>query len=231
MIIIVWNVRGVANKATIRTLKEMKKNHKPDITILVETRCSGKKAEETVKSLGFRHSFFEHARGYSGGIWIMWDDDNLQISINASHQQYIHLKVKEFQREEWWLTAVYASPHENIRKELWEQLTQIGNGMREPWMLIGDFNEIADPTEKKGGSKSNSQECRRFKKRMNECKVMDLGFIGNKYTWKGAARDGLERVFKRLDRALSNLDWRITFSEARIEANKISSSPNGMKMI
>ncbi|XLR45110.1 hypothetical protein S83_029770 [Arachis hypogaea] len=105
----------------------------------------------------------------------------------------------------------------NLRKELWEQLTQIGNDMREPWVLIGDFNEIADPTEKKGGSKNNSQECRRFKERMDECKLMDLWFIGNKYTWKGAARDGLERVFKRLDKALSNLDWRITFSEARIK--------------
>ncbi|RYR46694.1 hypothetical protein Ahy_A07g032475 [Arachis hypogaea] len=46
MNILAWNIRGVANDATIRTLKELRRQHKPDITLLFETRCSGARALE-----------------------------------------------------------------------------------------------------------------------------------------------------------------------------------------
>ncbi|KAL4373767.1 hypothetical protein AHAS_Ahas05G0114700 [Arachis hypogaea] len=65
-----------------------------------------------------------------------------------------------------------------------------------PWMLIGDFNDILDDTENKGGARTDIHACRRFWRWIEDCKLIDLGSVGTKFTRKGGAREGLDRVFK-----------------------------------
>lgn len=66
--------------------------------------------------------------------------------------QFVHIKVNSQNNGSWMLTAVYASPSEVGRKNLWEALQNIADNMNEPWLIVGDFNEVASITEKKGGS-------------------------------------------------------------------------------
>ncbi|RYR78126.1 hypothetical protein Ahy_A01g002859 [Arachis hypogaea] len=123
MIIVAWNIRGVANKATIRTLKEIKSQHRPDITLIYEPKCSGNKATEVIKALGFNFSFLEEADGYVGGIWVLWDNPALTINILETHHQYVAMEVKDPSHSPWKLTAIYA-------KSLWAQvmLSKYGRG-------------------------------------------------------------------------------------------------------
>ncbi|XLR37822.1 hypothetical protein S83_022482 [Arachis hypogaea] len=83
--------------------------------------------------------------------------------------------------------------------------------------MVGDFNEIADPMEKKGGTKVNVNACRKFVDWIQRCNLIDLGYIGTKFTWKGPQWEKLDRVFKRLDRALSNVEWRTRYLNAKVE--------------
>jgi hypothetical protein len=76
-------------------------------------------------------------------------------------------------------------------------------------LLAGDFNDIAGPFEKKGGARPLL--------RINSCNLMDLGFVGSKYTWRGPMFHGGGRIFERLDRALSNDFWRLEFPNAFIK--------------
>ncbi|XP_029148790.1 uncharacterized protein [Arachis hypogaea] len=115
------------------------------------------------------------------------------------------------------LTAVYASPQETLRRDLWEKLFDLAQNMGRPWMLVGDFNDIAYEYEKKGGAWVDTNACRRFQNWVNKYNLVDLEYVGSKFTWKGAQREGMERVFKRLDRALANIDWRRDFGDARVE--------------
>ncbi|XLR40135.1 hypothetical protein S83_024842 [Arachis hypogaea] len=85
------------------------------------------------------------------------------------------------------------------------------------WMLVGDFNEIAYVSEKKGDSRSDLNACQMFKNWINDCSLIDLSFVGTKFTWRGPQWEGHERVFKRLERALVNANWRIRFSEAKVD--------------
>ena len=41
-----------------------------------------------------------------------------------------------------------------------------------------------------------------FRNVVDECGLMDLGFVGDKFTWKGKRAGGL--VLERLDRALAS---------------------------
>ncbi|XP_016195052.1 uncharacterized protein LOC107636029 [Arachis ipaensis] len=217
MIVKCWNCRGAASESFSRTFLEIVRINKPDIVILLETRCSGEKARKIISKSGFEFYHIEEAVGFSGGIWVMWKDPNIVISILKSKTQYVHMNVKKDYDEDWFLTAVYASPREVNRRELWNDIKIIKNGIRGPWLVVGDFNEIADPSEKKGGGRTDVGACKRFKRWIEECMLIDLGSVGPKFTWRGPQWENLERVFKRLDRALANADWRIKFHEARVE--------------
>lgn len=56
----------------------------------------------------------------------------------------------------------------------------------------------------------------RFRDTLNSCGVMDLGCSGPKYIWRGPQFPGYDRVFKRLDRAVCNAEWRTTFHEGSV---------------
>ncbi|RYR05703.1 hypothetical protein Ahy_B06g085538 [Arachis hypogaea] len=104
----VEDMQGVANKATIRTLKERKSQHRPDITLIYEPKCSGNKATEVIKALGFNFSFLEEADGYVGGIWVLWDNPALTINILETHHQYVAMEVKDPSHSPWKLTTLPA---------------------------------------------------------------------------------------------------------------------------
>ncbi|RYQ95392.1 hypothetical protein Ahy_B08g090662 isoform B [Arachis hypogaea] len=85
------------------------------------------------------------------------------------------------------------------------------------WLVAGDFNEIKEASEKKGGAAVNIRACNIFSNWINSCRLIDLGFVGPRFTWKGPKWEGQDRVFKRLDRALSNHFWRTRFHKATTE--------------
>ncbi|XP_057756534.1 uncharacterized protein LOC130975820 [Arachis stenosperma] len=195
MKIMMWNIRGAANKGTIRTLKELQNQKKPDLTILVETKCSGNKAREVIKAMGFNHAIVEEAVGFVGGIWILWKNDDFKIKVMSTHKQFVHMEIENNQRRRWSLMAVYASPHEAQRKEMWVLLHNISRNMNLPWLMIGDFNDIAEQSEKKGGG-NDTHACRRFRGWIDKCNLIDVGYSGSRFTWKGGIREGQERVIK-----------------------------------
>ncbi|OMO81509.1 hypothetical protein CCACVL1_12385 [Corchorus capsularis] len=47
----------------------------------------------------------------------------------------------------------------------------------------GDFNEIASTAEKSNFTDSNCHQCQKMQDVLHACNLMDLGFVGPKYTW------------------------------------------------
>lgn len=88
--------------------------------------------------------------------------------------------------------------------------------MVEPWLLAGDFNEIKSPLEKKGGGRVNEMRCARFNDWIQSCNLIDIEASGPFFTWKGPKWEGLERVYKRLDRSLCNTKWQETFHNMEV---------------
>jgi hypothetical protein len=78
---------------------------------------------------------------------------------------------------------------------------------------MGDFNEIASPDEKKGGVQADIRKCFQFNRWINECNLMEVTTAGTKFTWRGPQWNGRDRVFKKLDRVLCNVSWRLKYHE------------------
>lgn len=91
---------------------------------------------------------------YAGGISFGWKSDMMDVNVIQKHFQFMHVKISFKGGGEWFFTPVYASPNEDNRRVLWEELQNIALDMRERWVVGGDFNDIADINEKKRGRAS-----------------------------------------------------------------------------
>ncbi|XP_028775371.1 uncharacterized protein LOC114732241 [Neltuma alba] len=152
-----------------------------------------------------------------GGIWILWDEDNIKIHAIEMQKQYIHCEVEGVGARKWMFTAIYASPRERERKDLWENLKEIAKRITRPWMLAGDYNDIRDSDEQTGGGQENYAKWRRFSENIEECLLLEVSTEGPKYTWKGPVIGHARRLYKKLDRVLCHADWRNIFCEAQVQ--------------
>lgn len=50
------------------------------------------------------------------------------------------------------MRSVYGDPVRENRRGVWDQLISIGIRRDEPWLLLGDFNELMSDAEKDGGA-------------------------------------------------------------------------------
>ncbi|KAI9084388.1 hypothetical protein K1719_033730 [Acacia pycnantha] len=211
--VLVWNCRGAASKGFAAVLRDTKRRYRLDMVVILEPRVSGNVASNVIKNWGFKYSIRREAVGFSGGIWILWNLDDLKVDVRAMNDQFIHCKL--FARDESMLfTAVYAYPNPQRRNMIWGELESIAGEVAEPWLLVGDFNEIRSPLEQRGGGRINEVRCKKFNDWIEGCSLMDMEASGPFFTWKGPKWDGLERVFKRLDRCLCNVLWHEKFGEA-----------------
>ncbi|KAI9128647.1 hypothetical protein K1719_000130 [Acacia pycnantha] len=70
--------------------------------------------------------------------------------------------------------------------------------------------------QSKGGGRVNEARCRVFNEWIQECEFIDVEAKGLFFTWKGPKWEGLERVYKRLDRCLCNIQWLERFENAEV---------------
>ncbi|GKV07994.1 hypothetical protein SLEP1_g19687 [Rubroshorea leprosula] len=98
------------------------------------------------------------ADGSIDGIWLIWDNTWFNVDIFNKGPQVIHALVKVNHHPKctdfnWFIYAVYNRPQFNTRCLLWENLTQFSQIVNEPWLAIGDFNDIISQSEKFRGNR------------------------------------------------------------------------------
>lgn len=154
MVIIAWNCQGAASKKLLRAVCFLVKTHNPKVLALFETKTSGVNADKVCKELKFNNWIRVEAIGFSGGIWLLWNDD-LDLQIIYTHPQCIVMEIKETDNV-WNVAFVYASPDYQLRDKLWKDLRGMKLKLHEAWMAVGDFNVVTG-VEEVSNSKSFSQ--------------------------------------------------------------------------
>lgn len=213
-----WNCRGAGKKRFPGLVRDYVRMYHLNFVAILEPRISGSQADHVVHRIGLGGSIRVEARGFSGGIWCLWNPAAINISVLAREEFCIHLKVNPSTPKEWILTVVYASPQANNRPRLWERLVAFHSSISSPWCLAGDFNSILFEHEKRGGAPFNHQSCQPFQDFISSCNLLDLGFKGPPFTWKRGD------LCQRLDRGLSNMAWRDLYPSSQLIHLPIPSS-------
>ncbi|MBA0818435.1 hypothetical protein Gohar_021253 [Gossypium harknessii] len=86
--------------------------------------------------------------------------------------------------------------------ESWNLLRRLCNQVEYPWLVCGDFNEILYGYEKKGGLAREERRMEAFRKVLEDCSLVDVGYSGNWFTWE---RGNLPEtnIQERLDRGVA----------------------------
>ena len=142
MNIIIWNCRGARKPSFRKHVGDLVQNYNPAILVVMETRVGGDRAKEITNLLPFDGAFHTDTIGYSGGLWVLWNTDRVDLALLSSTEQEIHAEVKvRFTNTSWLFSAVYASPRNAERQVLWENLMSVADLHNLPWVIAGDFNE------------------------------------------------------------------------------------------
>jgi hypothetical protein len=109
-------------------------------------------------------------------------------------------------------------------------ITVLGEPFPDPWLCLGDFNEVVAMSEKWGGGTKSNSQISNFQSTLEDYKLSNLCFKGPKYMWTNC-REGQEFIKERLDRGVANPSWKNFFSEAEILVEVLTTSDHATLML
>lgn len=209
----VWNCQGLGVDPTVRRLKEIQRKYFPDILCLLETKQKDDYVRDLVCELGYDRCVTVPPQGMSGGIAVLWKK-YLYVSVLFQSPNLVDCFV-EMNDVSYYLSFVYGYPDPSMRHLLWERLERMATTRKEPWLIMGDFNEIKNNDEKEGGPTRPERSFTDFRRMIASCDFHDLKSIGNKFSWYGKRHTHDIRCC--LDRSMANSSWLAQFPSAQTE--------------
>ncbi|KAJ1284176.1 hypothetical protein BS78_03G185100 [Paspalum vaginatum] len=214
MRITAWNCRGLGNSSAVRGLLDIQKQESPDILFLSETKMEWKRIERFRWILNMPNLVVKDCNGCSGGLALFWRR-GVDVSVKSLSKYHIDAVVQEEDGASWRLTGIYGDPRAEEKQKTWRLLEILKNQYNKPWLCLGDFNEILFGCEKQG--QPRPQGCmERFRNALEDCGLVDFGFLGDIFTWRNHHHSAEGYIRERLDRAVANLEWRNLFPLVRV---------------
>ncbi|XVF37472.1 hypothetical protein REPUB_Repub20aG0011000 [Reevesia pubescens] len=214
MIFLSWNCQGSGSSFTVQALRELKREYDPDFVFLMETKNKSGKLEKLRKKMGYDEGFYVEPLGLSGGLSLWWKRDMGVQVIGREKNLIDSIVVNNDDGRKCRIFWIYGAPIFEDRREVWEYIKRKAKYINEPWMCIGDFNDVASVMEKEGGKCKERRKLLSFQNLIRDCNLNEVHSQGQFFTWFGI-RDG-ELIKERLDRVLVNFDWMEAFPDMQV---------------
>lgn len=154
MKICTWNSRGSSWSDFLAQTNFYASSLDIDVLCILDTRASTDIINKTMK-LSFDTQYVIPARGQCGGLLLLWKSRMVNIDIIMPHDRFIHCMITEIAtNNSLYTTFVYIFPQKEKQTGLWNEILAMKPVNDEPWLLMGDFNNIISLNEKSGGNQS-----------------------------------------------------------------------------
>jgi hypothetical protein len=185
----------------------------------METRLKATELDNIRSKLGFKNCLSVDCVGFgrerAGGLAVMWME-HLNVNISSYSINHIHGWCDDEETgESWGLTGIYGYPEEQNKRKTWQLVASLARQNQGRWLCCGDFNDILDAQEKKGGNDRSQSQLSIGRHVVAESSLIDLGFEGYPFTWSNGREEGAN-VQCRLDRALANVEFINRFSPIKV---------------
>ena len=209
-----WNVRGFNKSSHRRGFKKWFRKNNCTFGSLLETHVKQQKQQKFITSL-LPGWLFDANYAYSdlGKIWVLWHP-SVKVSVISRSLQMVTCDVQFPEAyESVIISFVYASNDVDMRQTLWNELTSLSGSQAligKAWCVLGDFNQVLDPSEN-SFARSPNVDCqtRIFKQTLIDSSLVDLNFRGSSHTWWNKQKE--QPIAKKLDRILVNDSWNVLF--------------------
>ena len=229
MNLLCWNCRGLGNRPTVQELGDIVQAQDPSVVFLAETLLDEARLGSIRDSLLFGHHHGVSKISHGGGLALFWKKD-LHLSVESSSQNHIDVVINKGKENAWRFTGIYGAPETHLRLETWNLLRELHSQRSLPWLCGGDFNELLKSHEKHGGRLRPYGQMEKFREVLDECNLLDLGYVGNKFTWSKKFPNG-GMIWERLDRAVSTADWFDLFPATKVQTLSCVSSDHSPILI
>ena len=205
MSILCWNCRGLGNRQTVQELGDLVRAQDPAVVFLAETWLLNARLGGIKETLQMGDFFGVSKVSLGGGLALFWKK-GVEVDVESSSLNHIDVLINKGKEDEWRFTGFYGAPETQKRVESWDLIRSLHNRFRVPWLVAGYFNEITKSSEKRGGRLRPYLQMQDFRDALDECGLMDLGFVGSRFTWfRRCANDVY--VWERLDRGVATTEW------------------------
>lgn len=208
--VVSWNVRGMNDPVKVASSRKFLFDNKVDIMVFLETKVKQSKSVAVMNRLapfgGWLHNYNSF---HNGRIWVWWNTQKVNIEELAQGNQFLHCEVDILDKKVL-CTFIYEFNSAHEREELWAAMSQFSANVTLPWLIIGDFNTILHPDERVRIGDSGSTDTRELQNVVSALEVEDLSYSGIFLTWCNK-REGNQRIYSKIDRALINSAWCDTF--------------------
>lgn len=126
----------------------------------------------------------------------------MSVQIGWCSSQMMHLEIRG---PHFSCTFVYGSSFKHERCAMFQELESWATHCHGPWIVLGDFNCIANFNERIGQPVKLS-DISPLSTCLHQCGIHDMKSTGHFYTWNNK-QEGGKRVFSKIDRALCNTHW------------------------
>ncbi|KAK9030308.1 hypothetical protein V6N11_031736 [Hibiscus sabdariffa] len=209
MAMLAWNVRGLGNKDTVRTLQNINFKYKAEIIFLCETKQKRIYLERIRMKMKLDNAFYVELKGIAGGLALWWSS-KVKLSILGEDKNFIDTSISIHGEEDWFGTFIYAPSYMEEKQKFWERLASLRKVTNLKWCIVGDSNIVASPTDKCGGLPFDHNSARWYYDFLDRTCLTEIQCKEGIYTWSNQRSNEAER----LDRALSSLEWNCLFPRA-----------------
>ncbi|XP_074271159.1 uncharacterized protein LOC141595086 [Silene latifolia] len=192
------NCRGLGRPDAVGGLRNLIRKEAPTFLFLCETKLRGMEFRKLSLSKEEYECMVVDNVGRSGGLALLWKR-GVTCKLRSSSVHHIDVDI-ELDGTKWRMTGFYGWPTVSDRYLSWELLRDLGSQAGDPWMCIGDFNEILYSTEMKGGMRPQWQ-VNNFRDAVDDCGLQDIEVEGYGFTFDNG-QEGEDNRQSRLDRAL-----------------------------
>lgn len=137
-----WNCQGLANTATVKTIKNWCWRYRPDFVFVMESMITREKLDKIRLSCGFDYGFCVSNVGNSGGLGFWWNGYDVTLLSYSNH--HIMVEVAEPNGvDRWHACGIYGWAERSQKYKTWDLMQSFRNAARGPCLCFGDFQEIA----------------------------------------------------------------------------------------
>lgn len=203
-----WNVRGLNNDVKDVFIREQIKHHSSSLIGFTETKLQDVSLAR-VSYLGgssmFNYCTSIPSGSSSGGLVLIWDPEVFMLESNFRGIRWIIL-VGNLTKFDWKcaIGLVYGSYIVEEQVIIQNEINNVITSLDCPIMLMGDFNQVLSPRERKGQT-IEKEGLRLFRDWVDSNCFIDLPLQGRKFTWsRGNSKS-------KIDRCLCSSDWLCQF--------------------
>ena len=180
---IAWNVRVVKKPQIREEFRFIIHAHQPDTLFLTEKMVAGKATKRLISQFGFYFYDFVNPVNHSGGLWVLWNNTIIIANVLLKEQCFIHMLVLDIKTQHLsTISNVYAPTKGSEKPSFWHHLIELNAVIDTPWCFIGNFNELEEGTDKKGGTPISPLQCVKLLNFLNTVNATTFPILSGPYT-------------------------------------------------